>query len=268
MRNFRAAAFAVLMLFEAVICPAAFSEELPASMGSGANPGESSLLAAAAGETGDALEADPGEPRAVQFYISGIVGGSFATLSSGGTNTAGIPTPNTGAASAELFTAGGAFGAAFERSNGLLRAELEGRGRDRLLGETASVEPLAVEATDGWSVMANLWRDYSFTDRLGVYGGGGIGAGGYRISVEDAPGVVSGSSTATDFAWQAGCGVTYRVGSRVTLDLGYRFFDLGTASTPLLLGDGSPAGDYTSAFSASEILLSVRIYEPFRRFHR
>jgi opacity protein-like surface antigen len=203
-----------------------------------------------------------------QPYVTGIVGASFAALSSGGTNTAGIPTPNTGTVSDDLFTAGGAFGFAFDRPSGLLRAEVEGRGREQLLGETASVEPFAVAANDGWSVMANMWRDYFFTNRLGVYGGGGIGAGGYRILVDEPLAIVTGAGDVSQFAWQAGGGVTYRFGPQVTVDLGYRFFAIETGSTPLLLADGSPAGDYTSALSASEVLLSVRVYEPFRRFRR
>jgi len=264
MRCFLSGVFGLLM---ASACPVVFSAPPPVRPEYALCSGGESFAGMAAAETVDALEALRSPFGSSQFYVSGIVGASFATLSSGGTNTAGgSPTPNTGAASDDLFTAGGSFGAAFERSHGLLRAELEGRSRDRLLGETASVETFGIEANDGWSVMANIWRDYFFTDRLGVYGGGGIGAGGYRLTVTEP--IVAGSSTATEFAWQAGCGVTYRLGSQITLDLGYRFFDLGTASTPLLLGDGSPAGDYTSAFSASEILLSVRIYEPFRRFWR
>lgn len=254
-------------LLMAAVCPVVCFATPPVSPEYAPPSGGESWAGMAAAETVDALEMLGSAFRAPQFYVSGIVGASFATLSSGGTNTAsGTAVPNTGAVSADLFSAGGAFGAAFERSHGLLRAEVEGRGRDRLLGETAGVEPFAVEAADNWSVMANLWRDYFFTDRLGVYGGGGIGGGGYRLTAAEP--IVAGSSTAAEFAWQAGCGVTYRFGSQITLDLGYRFFDLGTASTPLLLGDGSPAGDYTSAISASEILLSVRIYEPFRRFYR
>lgn len=223
---------------------------------------------AAAAEVSDGLHAMFGDLPSRKFYVSGIIGASFASLSSGGMNTAGIPTPNTGTASDDLFTAGGAVGVCFDRPHGLLRAEVEGRGRGQILGETASVEPFTVEAGNGWSVMANVWRDYFFTERLGVYGGGGIGVGGYRLAVEDSLAIVAGTSTAAEFAWQAGGGVTYRVGPHVTLDLGYRFIDLGTASTPLLLGDGSPVGDYTSAFSASELLLTVRIYEPFRQFRR
>ena len=257
----------VLGLLIAACSSAAFSDDqslspdLPET--SAISSGES-LIGTTAAETADGLQAVHSSLQSRQFYVSGIVGASFAALSSGGTNTAGIPTPNTGTVSEDLFTAGGALGVAFDRPHGLLRAEVEGRGRGRIVGETASVEPFAVEAVDGWSAMANVWRDFFVTERLGFYGGGGIGAGGYRLTVEESLAIVTGASTVSEFAWQAGGGMTYRVGPHVTLDLGYRFFDLGTASTPLLLGDGSPAGDYTSAFSASELLLSVRIKGPFR----
>ena len=204
-----------------------------------------------------------------RFYLSGIIGGSFGTLSSGGTNTSGIPTENTGSATDDLLTGGGAVGMACYRDNGLLRIEVEGRGRDLFTGQTNSVFDqivYGVEAVNGWSAMANIWRDFFFTKRLGVYGGGGIGAAGYQITVDDTN--AAGSSNPSVFAWQIGTGVTYRLGSRTTLDLGYRFLDLGTASMPLILGNGDPAGNYTSAFSASELLLTVRVYEPFRKLRR
>jgi opacity protein-like surface antigen len=204
-----------------------------------------------------------------RFYITGIIGASFGTLQSGGINTEG-DFPNTGRASDSLLTAGGALGTAFDRSNGLLRLEVEGRGRDALSGVTNSFEPptptyfYSVRASDGWSVMANAWRDWHLTQRLGFYGGGGIGAGGYRLTVNDS--VVSGYGHVGGFAWQAGTGTTYRLTERTTIDLGYRFFDTVSDSLPLTTIDpaGLPAGSYLSNFYASELLLSVRIYEPFR----
>jgi len=36
----------------------------------------------------------------------------------------------------------------------------------------------AVQPTDGWSVMANAWRDIFLTEQLGICAGGGIGGGG------------------------------------------------------------------------------------------
>ena len=214
----------------------------------------------------DDLDADCPSRR---FYITGIIGASFGTLQSGGINTEG-DFPNTGRATDSLLTAGGAIGMAFDRDNGLLRLEVEGRGRDALQGSTNSFEPptptyfYSVRATDGWSVMTNAWRDWNLTERLGFYTGGGIGAGGYRLSVDDS--VVSGYGHVGGFAWQAGTGTTYRITNRTTIDLGYRFFDTVSDSLPLTAGGpgGPPAGSYVSNFYASELLLSVRIYEPFR----
>jgi opacity protein-like surface antigen len=203
-----------------------------------------------------------------RFYLSGIVGASFANLSSGGLNTASN-VQNTGSFNGDLFTGGGAAGIAIDRPSGLLRWEVEGRGRALMSGETNSAFlPFAynVRVADGWSVMSNVWRDYFFSEHLGIYGGGGIGGGGYRLSTNDS--FASGYNHASAFAWQVGAGVTYQVSRRMTVDLGYRFFDLGTASTPLSLPGGTPAGGYTSVFTASELLLSVRIYEPFAALRR
>jgi opacity protein-like surface antigen len=214
----------------------------------------------------DELDADCPSRR---FYVTGIIGASFGTLQSGGINTEGN-FPNTGRATDSLLTAGGAVGMAFDRANGLLRLEVEGRGRDALQGITNSFEPptpsyfYSVRAADGWSVMTNAWRDWYLTERLGFYGGGGIGAGGYRLTVNDT--VVSGYGHVGGFAWQAGTGTTYQLTEWTTIDLGYRFFDTVSDSLPLTVigSGGAPAGSYVSNFYASELLLSVRIYEPFR----
>jgi len=219
---------------------------------------------------GRATAAESWDEAGRRPYVSGIVGGSFASLASGGVNTGGgIPTPNTGVAFDDLFTAGGALGVALDRENGLLRLEVEGRGRDAFLGQTGSVfSPFQydVEAKDGWSVTANAWRDFFLGDRWGGYVGGGIGGGGYRLFVAD--NVATGYGSAGGFAWQAGGGLIWEVTDRMTLDLGYRWFAIDTLSTPLALTDGTPTGNYTSAFGASELLLTVRVYEPFRRWLR
>jgi len=209
-------------------------------------------------------ECESGSSR--QFYLSGIVGASFASLASGGENTAGGFT-NTGNASSNVFTGGSAIGMAIDRPFGSLRMEVEGRARSLVAGETNSLLPTLydVRAADGWSVMANLWRDYFFNDTFGIYGGGGIGAGGYRLTVSD-PTPTSGYAQAGAFAWQIGAGITCRASDRVTLDLGYRFFDLGPSSIPLFDVSGAPTGSFSSTLTASEILLSVRIYEPFRQW--
>jgi len=189
---------------------------------------------------------------------------------------------NIGSANNTVFTSGGAAGVAFDRAHGLLRVEFEGRERDLLVGQTflqtdvaaLGNVPYAVRAANGWSTMANVWRDYSVSNRFGVYAGGGIGAGGYNISTSldtNFGETLTGRSSVSSFAWQAGGGVTHQFTDRLTLDVGYRFFSLGAGSTPLAYSGPSenlPFGSYTSAFAASELLLSVRIYEPFRNWRQ
>ena len=219
---------------------------------------------------------DEAAPR--QFYVSGILAASFDTLLNGMSPASLNWAPPSIQQTA--FSAGGALGVALNRPNGLLRFEFEGRGRDNI-SETLALNAAnytTLSVSDGWSAMANMWRDLFFTKKFGAYAGGGIGGGGYRSTYSGALPIagypaINGSSHTSSFAWQAGCGVVYAVNSRLTLDLGYRFYALeptqtdiyssGTAaSPPVLLGTGE------NTFSASELLLSIRIYEPFRGLMR
>lgn len=200
-----------------------------------------------------------------RFYLTGIVGASFAT-GSRTIESAGDPTDKVLLADT-LFTTGGALGFAIDRPSGLLRAEVEGRYRSPI--ETSYVDndiPTTVRGTDLWSTLANVWRDVYLTERLGVYAGGGLGVGGARTNVTTTENGVSEttSSPLTTLAWQAGGGVTYLLSERVTLDLGYRYFALADTKDSAVV-DGTTYYA-TSAFGASELLLSIRIYEPFRNW--
>jgi opacity protein-like surface antigen len=211
-----------------------------------------------------------------RFYLTGIIGASFATLTTGGAvDLDGDVYPTTGSINRTLFTAGGAAGMAFDRENGMVRAEFEGRSRDLMQGQTNLYNPdgsffdnPGVRASNGWSTMANVWRDFDVTDRTGLYAGGGIGAGGYQLTAVYPPPPTAASGI-TQFAWQAGGGVTYAFTEKLTLDLGYRFFAIGTGSSPVTAPPndlGQFGGAMTSSFAASELLLSVRLYEPFRNW--
>lgn len=232
-----------------------------------------------------------------RLYVSGIVGASFASLTTaGGPNSDPFwnPAVFSGAVNDTLFTGGGAIGLAIPRPSGALRVEFEGRGRDLQDGvESVRVTPAfgapfslpnQVRAADGWSTLANVWRDIQLTDSAGVYLGGGIGGGGYRLSTLAAfDGVgasvhTCGCESVATFAWQAGTGIFWNVSDRISLDLGYRFLGISPKNSALFY-DGpyptdagivnvtdQPYGTLRTAFSASELLLSVRIYEPFRRW--
>jgi len=225
----------------------------------------------------------PDNTASTRFYVAGIAGASFATLTNGGSFEAipGSVFSSTGSVNDTLFTGGGAVGMAFAKPSGQLRLELEGRDRGAMSGpttlavsgETLLNQAATTTASGVWSFMTNFWRDFDLTDTVGLYGGGGIGIGGYQYQTAspDPQLTVTGASTVNSFAWQVGTGVTYQMSSRVTFDVGYRFFSIGNGSTPLLTTgnpQGGPpyifAGNSISAFTASELLLSIRIYEPFR----
>lgn len=212
---------------------------------------------------------------ATQFYVSGIIGASFATVTTGGSRLfTDTVVRQDGSANETIFTGGGAIGLALPRPSGLLRMEVEGRARGPMSGVTTlsvdgiPVADLDARATNGWSTTVNFWRDYFLTDSLGIYAGGGFGVGGYQYLLQasdaDAFLPLAGSTPVTTFAWQIGTGFVYEISDRITLDTSYRFFAMTPESTAIYVANSIGVGSFSSAFSASELLLSVRIYEPFR----
>jgi opacity protein-like surface antigen len=191
-----------------------------------------------------------GSPR--QFYISGMIGPSFAGVTS--------PSDSTLASSDTLFNAGGAIGVAFERHNGRLRLETEGMGRstyDAPFLATPTPGDTTI-LTNNWSVMENMWRDFMLTERFGIYGGGGIGAGGYILG-EQLEGDKAYADPGASFAWQFGGGLLWEISNRLTFDVGYRYFHIDTITQP---------GVEPNQFSASELMFTLRLYEPFRNWRR
>lgn len=187
-----------------------------------------------------------------RFYLSGMIGPSFATVAN--------PSDATFASDDTLFAAGGAAGVAFDRRRGQLRLELEGMGRDTYRAPfTATTIPSDFTVlTNNWSVMTNLWRDVMLTDRFGIYGGGGIGAGGYILG-ETLDGITDYAPPAGNFAWQFGGGLIWEVTERLTFDVGYRYFHIDTIRQ---------ANVAPNQFAASELMFGLRFYEPFRNWRR
>lgn len=219
-----------------------------------------------------ATRSDADAPR---LYVTGILGDSFATLTD--------PLYASIARSrldGSIITAGGAAGMAYAAENGQWRFEIEGRGRDDLTAvKTLSAPPVALAsfhwaAADGWSAMANVWRDWWIGERWAAYAGGGIGGGGYRYSltgdlrVFDSQVNFAGNAQVAEFAWQVGGGVVYEISERVSFDIGYRFFSIGQANVTYLAYQPEPVIVDTrpQQFTAGEVLFSLRVYEPFRRW--
>ena len=213
-----------------------------------------------------------------RFYVTGMLGESFATLAEP------LYQEITGGwINRSVLTAGGAAGIAFERDNGRLRMEVEGRGRDDVTAHLSPPLPGAVAnfnwaAADGWSALFNVWRDFTVSEQVDLYLGGGVGGGGYRYSLagslasssEPGPVLAYGSNAqVASFAWQAGGGVIWNLSDRVAFDVGYRFFSIDQSPTTLTGSfNGVPLGSIVlpQQFTASELLFGLRIYEPFRRW--
>jgi len=197
-------------------------------------------------EAGQRFEAAP--PR---LYISGMIGPSFANVTS--------PAIPELASNGTLFNAGGAVGVAFARRCGQLRLEVEGMGRSTYEAPFL-VDPSPNNTTiliNNWSVMPNLWRDLMLTNRFGAYAGGGIGAGGYTLGERFVQDTVY-TQPAGAFAWQAGGGLIWLVNDRLTFDVGYRYFQIDTMQQEVLVRPNQ--------FAASELMFSLRLYEPFRNW--
>lgn len=199
-----------------------------------------------------------------RFYISGMLGPSFLSLHA----SDGIDSFTVHDAP---LAAGGAVGVAFERPNGRLRIETEGMGRGTSFGPIGSFGPLTfgLQTASNWSVLENVWRDVMLTDRLGLYGGGGIGAGGYRagVGLRTPFGSVAFFEPAqAAFAWQAGGGVIYEITERLTFDISYRYFQINAIGYPA--ASFGPFAGASTTFGASELMFGLRLYEPLQRWRR
>lgn len=119
----------------------------------------------------------------------------------------------------------GAFGG-YEFGNGLrLEGELAYKQADMDKIKVGSLNGDIKSEASVFSVMANVFYDFKNKSIVTPYIGGGIGIA--TVYVDDAS--VNGTTVwnnddDTVFAYQVGAGVGFNVSSRVTLDLGYRYF--------------------------------------------
>jgi opacity protein-like surface antigen len=257
--------------------PVAYADDSPSTLDlgalapwddGGATPGETTAIVAADEQPSLALlpptisvAREMSAPSGRRFYLTSIVGGSFLVVSADNTPSS-------------CLTGGGAAGLALERSNGRIRLEAEGRYRgfveQTYLGFNENFSPRdpnpvgVVQAKNlgGWSVLANVWRDFRLNDHFDLYGGGGIGATGSQVSFQQIDVTKPLPATVryeTGYAWQIGVGGIWNVSERVAVDASYRLLGTGWTMT---------RQDFAAGFPRNEILLSLRIYEPFRGLMR
>ena len=194
-------------------------------------------------------------PNCRRFYITGLWGVSAATLDNL-TPTRGFDT------SANIFTAGIAGGVSLERERGRLRLEAEWLQRDFYRGAINATPGASLVTSKNWSVLANAWRDFMVTEKFGCYGGGGIGGGGITGFGEFDRVPATDSFTSSAFAWQAGGGLLYELTDQVTFDISYRWYQVNNLSGP----NFGTNNDFR--FAASQVMFSLRMFEPLRSLLR
>ena len=138
------------------------------------------------------------------------------------------------------------------------KVEVEALGRDTYDGDLFTTPDVGTVLTSNWSMLANLWRDFMITDRFGVYAGAGIGGGGYVLADRFPDGSRDVLGPGSALAWQGGGGLLWEITERLTFDVGYRYFAIDTIQQPFV-----PSG-----FGASELMFTLRLYEPFRAWRR
>lgn len=109
--------------------------------------------------------------------------------------------------------------------------------------------------TDVWSlpVLANLYLSYPVHKQMSVYGMGGIGMSYNKTDdIRDAKG-----ASKTSFAWTTGLGVEYMLNNCMSLDLGYRYTDLGKANVKARAGY---TGKSSQDMRSNDVKLTARYY--------
>jgi opacity protein-like surface antigen len=202
----------------------------------------------------------PPPEEAYRFYGSKILGTAFTTIRTT------IDSSPSAASSATATTAVYAYagGIELERTLGTVRFEVEGSFRDTADASPTSVDgqQLHVRAADNWTLLGNVWRSIPVTNQVGVYAGGGLGGGGYRLT-ETLDNAVA-YSQPTLFAWQAGGGLALRYNSLVTFDVSYRFLSFEQTRSTMMTPTKLSTGTLSSTMTADELLFMIRLKDPLQ----
>ena len=111
------------------------------------------------------------------------------------------------------------------------------------------------DEADLWSVpvMFNAYAKYPISRSFDIYGMGGLGLSYNKTkSITNASG-----KSRTEFAWTVGAGIDYYVNECWSVDLGYRYTDLGQARVS---GKEGYTGQGKKDVRSNDIKLSLRYY--------
>ena len=102
-------------------------------------------------------------------------------------------------------------------------------------------------------VMMNFYAKYRLGHSFDLYGMAGLGMSWNKTkNTSNAHG-----RTRANFAWTAGAGIDYYINECWSLDLGYRYTDLGNSCVK---GNDSFTGRHKQDVRSSDVKLSARYY--------
>jgi opacity protein-like surface antigen len=126
-------------------------------------------------------------------------------------------------------------------------------------GVCGSTETADIEA---WSGLVNGYIDLGTFYGITPYVGAGVGVSYLNTSNASTVGgaaYASGSETTTNLAWALMAGASYAVNDQVSIDAGYRYFNLGDAKTTQIDPTGAQVGHINyKGIDAHEIRLGIR----------
>ena len=95
-------------------------------------------------------------------------------------------------------------------------------------GSTAFPTSSNVHYIEAQRLMANVYRDFAITDTVSVYGSAGLGITRIKSSGWQGPEARQYNVGRQDnLSWSLGAGVAYKAMDQLTLDLGYRYVNMG-----------------------------------------
>lgn len=139
-------------------------------------------------------------------------------------------------------------------------------GNPALLGPSAVVANPLQTSVDSITVMVNGYYDLGSFAGFVPYLGAGLGVAWNRtddVSISANPLLTSRiqGDTETSFAWALMAGVGYQISQRAILDIGYRYIDLGKATSAATNVSGSPIGPVrVDDLAAHEIKIGLRYH--------
>ena len=147
-----------------------------------------------------------------------------------------------------------AAGVSTKLNYGSLRTELEySRNEDAKSTTGAKKGGTDFTKLESQSLMLNAYYDIDTGTKFTPYVGAGIGysklKASYTLTAENA----TLSESDYQFTWQAGVGVAYAVNDNLSLDLGYRYVDMGNVKK-----NYEPGSSYKFDVDANEFMLGAR----------